>query len=148
MDILFKYVLPIGAFTISLLSIGISMWNLRFSRRYEAAKKKTELLTTILGAMAKLAEAKDRMRNIEGKCRDCVDENGRKLDEAMSSLYSKVENLYEEICNATTVTDPVKIQEAIGMVERVRHRCDIVTKEVNSISERIAFCQEKNSKTV
>jgi hypothetical protein len=113
--------------------------NMRFTKRFESAKKRTELLSLILDGMAVLRAKKEQLLSVKDLCHACPKSRAEQICSSFENLIQKLGHKYEEIEGMIKITDPIKIEHILAKQEKLdRDVSDFVT----GIDAFIKNCQE------
>jgi hypothetical protein len=135
--------LPVIAVAISVASLLLSLSNSVFNRKYEAAKKRTELITKTMEIMKALKDKRSELIKVKEICANCVGTQGKELCDKYDELIDVIETKSRYLEEATNLNNPLKIEQFLR-----RH---IITSQgifefANSIDEFVLTC--KNCKGI
>jgi hypothetical protein len=130
--------LPIGAIIISLISLYLSLSKNRFYRKYEAAKKRSELVTAFLNTRTTLKSKQAELLKVKEICKNCPSSLGDNLCKQYEQLIKIIDYNLNIIAEAVTFNNPIKI-ELLLTKHSITH--DDIAKLVNEIDEFILKCK-------
>lgn len=105
--------LPIGAFIISIVSITISLSNTIFNRRFESAKKRTELVSELLKSKSFLESKREELFKVKTICADCSASQGNELCEKYDELIENINKTCKAIDKLKSNPNPIKFQRIL-----------------------------------
>lgn len=143
MENIIKLWLPMGAFLISILSLLLSIINMRFAKSFESAKKRTELLSLLLDGMAVLSAKKEQLLSVKEICHGCPKSLADKLCSAYEGLIQSLEQRYEDIEGMTKITDPIKVEHALARQERQNREMLDFVAGIDSFIKKCRECGER-----
>jgi hypothetical protein len=143
MENVIKLWLPIGAFLISIVSLLLSIFNMRFAKRFEGAKKRTELLSVLLDGMAVLSAKKEQLLSVKELCHGCPKSLSDELCSRYEGLIQSLERRYEEIEGMTRITDPIKVEHALSRQERLNRELSDFVVGIDSFIQKCRECGER-----
>jgi hypothetical protein len=122
MEEIIKMWLPIGAFLISIISIVISLSNFRFARKFEAAKKRTELLSNVLATISILKNKRDQLLLVNRICEGCPKSQAESICAEYDAIIKDEEEFYQKVESLTDIADPIQVEHAIAKNEQVQKK--------------------------
>ncbi len=142
MENLLKLWLPIGAFLISIVSLSLSVTNMRFTKRFESAKKRTELLSMLLDEMAVLRTKKEQLLSVKELCHTCPKNQAEQICSGYNNLIKSLEHIYEEIEEMTRITDPIKVEHILARQGKLNRDMTDFAVGIDSFIKKCKECEE------
>jgi hypothetical protein len=143
MDKFINIWLPICAIFISIISLFISFSNYRFTRKFEAAKKRTELISNLLSSLAILRNKKDLLFSISKICEDCPKSNAESICLQYDQIIKKYEEYDQNIDKMVDVSDPIGLENAIANQKKLREEIISLTNLIDKTIEKIRNCDHR-----
>lgn len=143
MESVIKLWLPIGAFLISIGSLLLSVTNIRFAKRFESAKKRTELLSMLLDVMAVLRSKKEQLLSVREICQGCPKSGADEICVGYEGLIQSTEDIYERVEGMTRITDPIKVEHVLAMVDKLHREVSDSVGKIDSFIKKCRECKER-----
>lgn len=143
MENLIKFGLPIGAFVISMISLVFSFKNMRFTKRYESAKKRTELLFMVLDGITVLRAQKEQLLSLKELCRACPESRAEQICSDYDKLIESQGLTCEDIEKMTKITDPIMFEYALGRQGRLSKNIYSRSAEIDSFVKKCRECKRR-----
>lgn len=125
---------PILAVIISVISLVISYSNSRFMKKFEAAKKRTEIMSNVSTTLVFLRKERDHLFLVKDICNGCPSSRAESICSRYNSLIERLDGLYQELDEMTDVGDPIRLEYAIAKHKKVQQDA----KEFGSIHNKKA----------
>lgn len=142
MNDLLSFWLPICAFIISFISLGISISNMMFSRKYEAAKKRTELMVKILRIKTILKEKKANLFKVKDICKNCPKGAADHICSSYENDINKISELYQKIDDRVNVSDPIPLELILAKIESYQTSIQEYVDGIDGFIENISKCEK------
>jgi len=152
-ETLVKFWIPVGAIVISIISLLISLSNIRFNKRYEAAKKRTEMLSFLVQTMTACILKRDQMKRALEKCEDILKKRKNYENSPAKVLIEKAraevarigrdwETVYKSV-EELDCTDPIRMEQYLA---HVKMETRLLSASVNAADTFISYAVENAQK--
>ncbi len=126
-----------------MISILLSLVNFRFNKRFEAVKKRTELLMTLLQTMSVMKSKREQLLLVKDICKKCPASRSDKVCSDYDKTIERLETTYKKYDRLLSVADPIRLEYELADFKKLYHKTKTFVDGIDIFLEKIKECERR-----